>query len=182
MIYAEYLLKITPSPLSQGRDYAIARWGNLGAFNCFKNDIFLTLWRFVVVFFEWFLFGFIIFKFCFRRIGIYIRDFVIIFLFVSLFRFSCNIYRRNNTTISRDMREKGEREREREDTDLNSGSPINSGATFFFRGCCRTNAKRRCNGGNNEHKRWNQQKSGSREISISSYYCLVFFLVIYIQK
>jgi len=56
-----------------------------------------------------------------------------------------------------------EREREREDTDLNSGSPINSGATFFFRGCCRTNAKRRCNGGNNEHKRWNQQKSGSRE-------------------
>lgn len=45
-------------------------------------------------------------NFVFRRNGLYIRDLLLSFFFCCLFRFSCNIYRRNNTTILRDMRKK----------------------------------------------------------------------------
>jgi len=134
----------------------------------FQKWYFLTLWWFVVCcfFLNDFCLVLLFSNFAFEELGFTYEIFqIFFFLFVSLFRFSCNIYRRNNTTISRDMREKGERERERE---RGHGSKFRKSDQFrsyffFFRGCCRTNAKRRCNGGNNEHKRWNQQKSGSRE-------------------
>ena len=84
-------------------------------------------------------------NFVFRRNGLYIRDLLLSFFFCCLFRFSCNIYRRNNTTILRDMRKK---KWGRKKTRSKFRKSESFGTTFFcffvfvfcfFCGCCRTN-------------------------------------------
>ena len=206
MIYAKYLLKITPSPFPGTCFFLLfylfqkMRSRNSRAFfsllcHCtmresrslqkiffsrFQKNIitffFSVLENFVTSFFLSFFVSSL--KFVGEEMGF---TYEIIIKFFCQFRLSCNIYRRNNTTISRDMRERErtrskfrkfkkfrsylqnkikikkdknkeiDRERERKKERKNR---ICFSSSSSFKSNKR---KRRCNGGNNEHKRWKKR-------------------------